>query len=381
MTRVSESDGSRRQENLSRRLDDLERLVLKHVNWDREGRQALVVRQELQDWYEKDVAAILSQTSGVTNSANPPKNRRRIVLFSIVLIVGISSLPFADRLMEKLQSVIASPNSAPTRESPKKVQGTLWKEIAPWAEAVGIKTKNVPAASLVGRLGDKIEDKLFFERKLSNPKKLTTNIDDRARLQRCLKALYVAGDFAQTIDGDLPDLLQHEALRERVTALITQPNLDRFGFVRPQDQDRLKELIPHGTADEVKSFRELINVANQLKQHYERSDKTLYAPVREMLERGRWHRRSAGFTIDESLAELGLPTQEDAKAAKSLIGHLATPKRAEFTSFLEWHRAVKEETPFLLKYAKNPDDRDPRVEKIFYQLVSRIDEILQSEEP
>ncbi|MCA9070977.1 MAG: hypothetical protein KDA84_18750, partial [Planctomycetaceae bacterium] len=148
MKRLSETDRSHIQQNLTNRLGDLEHLVLQKVEWEQEGRQTLVAREELYEWYQQDVADVLEK-GGVDSC--PQKSRRSHRWFLpvlVVLLLGIGSLLMGKDLFEKLKSLVPSrsPNPATnTKDNPKNVPLT---DVALWARAVGIETGNTPTPTL-----------------------------------------------------------------------------------------------------------------------------------------------------------------------------------------------------------------------------------------
>ena len=246
--RLSESDRSRIQENLTRRLDELERLVLDGIDWERNGRQVLVPRQELQQWYEKDVASVLQKAPGRLISMWQKRNQPWVAVMLVVILCVLGFMFMGDDLLESLKHRFASQ----TTEKNNEAQVLPSDDLAIWASAVGIETGDVPASELAGRLADKLEEKLFFLKTSHDPKAPRTPAEDQTRLQQRLKALYDAGDFPETKEG-LRELLAHKELRERIETVLAEKDSDRFVFIK-RDPNPLKELVPRGTRDEVQEF-------------------------------------------------------------------------------------------------------------------------------
>jgi hypothetical protein len=373
-------------DNLRRRLDDLERLIVNGIDWEREGRDMLVSRPELVEWYQADVVPLL------------PKGRRFPLTrmpIALLLLVGILCLLaftmprwFQGDIFEKVQRAISSSD----KEAPRRVTDSLdvpVKALTEWAKALEIDTGKHPnPASLIDQILKTLEASLFFPEHDSGTN--TAGEDEsaqRKRLEDVLGTLYRAAQAAKVKDErlfraekhDLAELLEDDEFRRFVCDLVTQPG-DQFRLVKKGTaKDLLKELIPQGTPSDVRRLREFLATATSLAECDPREVTDDGSPFRKVLMRGKWHENNVLLTM-ERLGSLAVPTQADADGVEAVFNGLVTFRhQGPFPGFRAWHELAIGDDPSLFSdvvpYRKGRDDQ---IDSIFARLLDQLDGLLAS---
>lgn len=98
---INDEQVKRIKQTLGNLLPDLEILVTKKINWEEAGQQTLIIRDELADWLDKDLADTLVRTMPPLRKGNSsqihssyPKDERTAMLIGklLGLVVGAITL-------------------------------------------------------------------------------------------------------------------------------------------------------------------------------------------------------------------------------------------------------------------------------------------------
>jgi hypothetical protein len=94
---MSDKQVKRIRQALNKRLPDLEELVTNLINWEEAGQQTLIIRDELVDWLQKDIAKTLAPSAppakGTTSQTSPGDDRSAILIGRLLgLAVGAITL-------------------------------------------------------------------------------------------------------------------------------------------------------------------------------------------------------------------------------------------------------------------------------------------------
>lgn len=285
---MSDANRERLRQMLRRRLAELEVLVTQRIDWEREGKNLVVGRRELDQWMA-DVNSI-----SVTTSQNAWRNWTvtaiilAVIVLVIAVVVGIRPIESFLQKISRTPPPSSTDTSQPEPEAPKTQPGVDSFHLAEWARILGIPAGELPKTfpkpiSDFGNIGDSFRggkneshDKLYSDvsqaiARAIPPPEETSPPSERLRRQLLrLDSLCVSKAEPTDENRTLSQLLANQGLQRTAKKLFPQGKFSVLGLVQASDGREsegfrlLEGLVKELSLQSADSFHKVVGAAKEV---------------------------------------------------------------------------------------------------------------------